>query len=88
MLDRISCYLIGMLVPGGYASGCGGRLPRLFYKMFVCISESNSQILFFVNKIMHLLMNLNLLKTFSIQTYMLAVFNGETSKGILFSKLN
>ena len=52
----------------------------------VCISESNNQILFFVNKIMHnFKIGFKCVKDFLIQTYILAVFKGETSKVILFS---
>ena len=57
--------------------------------MHVRISESNRQILFVVNKIMHIFkIRFKYVKTFLIQTYKLAVFKGERSKVILFSKIN
>ena len=52
--------------PGRWASKGGGTLQRLFYEMFAFVN----QILLFVIKIMQTLKSdLNLFKTFLIQTY-------------------
>ena len=59
----------------------------MFKKCLLC--EPNRQILFFVKKIMHnFKIGFKFVKTFFIVTYILAQFNGETSKVILVKKIN
>ena len=57
------------------------------YELFALVNQIVKYYLLLI-KYISLKSDLNLLKTFLIQTYILSVFNGETLKVILFSKIN
>ena len=82
-----SCAWLNQLLINWYAGAMAAKLQCLFYEIFTLVNQI-VEYYFLVSKIMHnFKIGFKFDKYFVIPTYILAVFKGETSKVILFSKI-